>query len=65
MKLDEFLARVLSARAMCLGKDTYGMRLPEELWRQALPDAEFLVGALMFFDQIEIMRSYHEEDAGE
>ena len=63
--LDEFLARVLAARKMGLTKDTYGMRLPEELWRQTKPDAEFLVTALMFFDQIEIVRHYHEADEGE
>jgi hypothetical protein len=65
MRLDEFLARVLTARQMRLVKDTYGMRLPEELWQQAKPDAEFLVGALMFFDQVDIVRSYHEAEEGE
>ncbi len=65
MRLDEFLARCMAARKMHLTKDTYGMRLPEELWRQAMPDAEFLVGALMFFDQIDIVRHYHEAEDGE
>lgn len=65
MRLDEFLARVLAARKMGLVNDTYGMRLPEEFWRQCVPDAEFLVGALMFFDQIDIVRHYHEAEDGE
>ena len=65
MRLDEFLARALAARKMGLVDDVYGMKLPDYLWRQALPDAEFLVGALIFFDQIEIVRSYHDEDVGE
>lgn len=65
MRLDEFLARVLAARKMGLTNDTYGMKLPEELWRQAMPDAEFLVGALMFFDQIDVVRHYHEAEEGE
>ena len=65
MRLNEFLARVLAARKMGLTKDMYGMRLPDELWRQAELDAEFLVGALMFFDQIEIVRSYHEAEEGQ
>ena len=65
MRLDEFLARVLAARMLGLTEDTYGMKLPEEFWRQAMPDAEFLVGALMFFDQIEIVRHYYETEDGE
>ena len=65
MKLDEFLARVLAARKMGLIKDTYGMKLPDYLWRQALPDAEFLVTALMFFDQVDIVRRYHGAEEGE
>ena len=65
MKLDEFLARVLAARKMGLTKDPYGMKLPDELWQQAKPDADHLVIALMFFDQIDIVRRYHDEDVGE
>ena len=65
MRLDEFLARVLAARKMGLTKDPYGMKLPEELWRQAKADADHLVAALMFFDQIDIVRRYHNEDVEE
>ena len=65
MRLDEFLARVLAARMLGLTEDVYGMKLPEEFWRQAMPDAEFLVGALMFFDQIDIVHHYHEAEEGE
>ena len=65
MRLDEFLARVLAARKMGLTEDVYGMKLPDALWRQAALDAEFLVTALMFFDQIDIVRSYHEAEEDE
>lgn len=65
MRLDEFLARVLTARQMRLIKDPYGMKLPEELWLQAKPDADHLVTALMFFDQVDIVRHYHEAEEGE
>lgn len=65
MRLNEFLARALAARKMGLTEDVYGMKLPDELWRRAVLDAEFLVGALMFFDQIDIVRSYHETEEGE
>ena len=50
MRLDEFLARCLAARKMHLIKDPHGMRLPEDLWRQCMPDAEFVIGALKAFD---------------
>ena len=65
MRLDEFLARALAARKMGLAEDVYGMKLPDELWRRAALDAEFLVTALIFFDQIEIVRSYHKAEEGE
>ena len=65
MRLDEFLARCLAARKLCLVEDPYGLRLPEKLWRQATPDAEFLVNALIVFDQIEIVVTYHEAEEGE
>ena len=66
MRLDEFLARCLAARKMGLIKDPNGMRLPDDLWRQALPDAEFIVGALMAFDlQQTVSRFYEAEEEGE
>ena len=66
MRLDEFLARVLAARKMDLIEDKYGMRLPEELWRQAMPDAEFIVGALFAFDLHQTVREFYAaEDEGE
>ena len=46
---------------MGLLKDPHGSRIPEELWRQAMPDAEFIVGALIVFDQYEVVVSYHQE----
>jgi hypothetical protein len=65
MRLNEFLARCMAARKMGLAEDVYGMKLPEELWRRAVLDAEFLVGALMFFDQVDIVHRYHEAEEGE
>ncbi len=65
MRLDEFLARVLAARKMHLIKDRYGQRLPEELWRQCLPDAEFIVGALIAFDLHQTVREFYEAEDGE
>ncbi len=50
MRLDEFLARCLAARKVGLIEDKYGARIPEDLWLQAMPDAEFIVGALFAFD---------------
>ena len=66
MKLDEFLARCLAAREMELIEDKHGLRLPEYLWRQWMPDAEFIVGALIAFDLHQtIVEFYTAEDAGE
>ena len=66
MRLDEFLARVLAARKMGLINDPHGMRLPFDLWRQALPDAEFIIGALMAFDHRQtVARFYEAEEEGE
>jgi outer membrane receptor for Fe3+-dicitrate len=63
MRLDEFLARCLAARKMKRIEDPYGIRLPFEQWRQALPDAEFVVGALMAFDlQQTVTRYYADEE---
>lgn len=66
MKLDEFLARCLAARKMRLVKDPHGMKLPEELWLQAMPDAEFIVDALIAFDLHQtIVEFYSEQEEGE
>jgi hypothetical protein len=66
MKLDEFIARCLAARKMHLIKDIYGQRLPEELWRQAMPDAEFIVSALIVFDLHQTVREFYQAaDEGE
>jgi hypothetical protein len=65
MRLDEFLARCLAARKLGLIKDPNGRRIPEELWRQCLPDAEFIIGALMAFDLQEIVRGYYEGEEGD
>jgi hypothetical protein len=66
MRLNEFLARCLAARKMKLVKDPHGMKLPEELWIQALPEAEFIVGALIAFDLHQtIVEFYSEHEEGE
>jgi hypothetical protein len=62
MRLDEFLARCLAARKMKLIKDPHGMKLPEDLWRQMMPEAEFIVGALMAFDHMQTVARYYEAD---
>jgi hypothetical protein len=62
MRLVEFLARCLAARKMKLIKDPYGVRLPDELWIQAMPEAEFVLGAIQAFDLQEVVQRYHEAD---
>ena len=61
MHLDEFLARCLAARKLSLIEDPHGLRLPFDLWRQALPEAEFIISALIVFDQMEVVAAYHQE----
>jgi hypothetical protein len=66
MKLNEFLARCLAARKMRLVKDPHGMKLPEDLWVQAMPEAEFIVDALIAFDLHQtVCEFYQAEDDGE
>ena len=66
MRLNEFLARCLAARKMKLIKDPHGLRLPEELWSQAMPDAEFIVGALIAFDLHQTVHDFYvEQEDGE
>jgi hypothetical protein len=66
MRLDEFLARCMAARKMGLIEDKYGARIPEDLWRQAMPDAEFIVGALFAFDLHQtVCQFYTAGDEGE
>jgi hypothetical protein len=62
MRLVEFLARCLAARKMKLIKDPYGVQLPDELWIQAMPEAEFVLGAIQAFDFQEVVQRYHEAD---
>ena len=66
MKLDEFIARCIAARKMKLVKDPHGIRLPDDIWRQALPDAEFIVGALIAFDLHQtVVEFYTKQEDGE
>jgi hypothetical protein len=62
MRLDEFLARCLAARKMGMIEDPHGMRLPFNLWRQALPEAEFIVGALTAFDLQQTLDLFYTGD---
>lgn len=61
MTFEEFLARHLAARKMGLTNDTHGMQLPDELWRQALPDAEFVCDVIASFDLYRVVNQFHEE----
>ena len=65
MNLVEFLARCIAARKMRLIKDTRGIQLPDELWMQALPDAEFVLEAIKQYELYELVRQYHESDEDE
>jgi hypothetical protein len=66
MSLEEFLARALAARKMKLITDPQGILLPEDLWRQALPEAEFIVGAIKAYELRKTVLSFYEvEDEGE
>jgi hypothetical protein len=70
MSLEEFLARALAARKMGLIADPQGILLPEDLWSQCLPDAEFIIGALHAYELRKVVLTYYEnenenEDDGE
>jgi len=65
MKLVEFLARCLAARKMKLIKDPHGVQLPDELWMQAMSEAEFVLGAIEAFDLQEVVQRYHEAEDDE
>jgi len=62
MTFEEFLARHLAARKMGLMIDTRGMQLPDELWRQAIPDAEFICDVIASFDLYRLASPFHEEN---
>jgi hypothetical protein len=65
MTLVEFLARCLAARKMSLIKDKRGVRLPDELWMQAIPEAEFVLETIHQYELHEIIRQFHESEEGE
>jgi hypothetical protein len=66
MSLEEFLARAIAARKMHLLADPNGTLLPEDLWRQALPEAQFLIGAIDAYAlRKEVLAYYQDEDEGE
>lgn len=62
MRLDEFLASALAARKMGLTQDPHGAKLPDDLWRQCLADALFLVDALIAFDHRQTVSRFYEAD---
>ena len=67
MRLDEFLARCLAARKLGFIEDPHGSRISEKLWRKFMPDAEFIVGALIAFDHRQTVSRYYEaeDESGE
>jgi hypothetical protein len=65
-KLEEFLARALAARKMRPAKDPHGARLPDNLWRQCLPEAEFITSTILAFQlRQEVLRFYMSDEEGE
>lgn len=58
----EFVARCWAARKMGLIKDPRGVLLPDDLWRQALPDAEFLIETLQQWELFEAVARYYEAE---
>jgi hypothetical protein len=65
MTLYEFLARCLAARKMGLIKDKRGIQLPDEIWMQAIPEAEFIIGAIKQYELLEIVQRFHEDEGDE
>lgn len=53
----ETLARLIAARKMGLLKDTKGERLPDDLWQQALPDADAYLAAMDHDESLKPERS--------
>ena len=47
---------------MHLIKDKRGIQLPDEVWMQALPDAEFVLETIKQYELHEIVRQYHEDE---
>ena len=62
MRLDEFLARCLAARTLRFSRDPHGSLIAERIWRQYMPDAEFIIGALMAFDHRQIVARFYEAE---
>jgi hypothetical protein len=65
MSLEEFLARMLAARKIGLIEDPRGILLPEDLWKQSLPDAQFVLGAIQAYEIQKVVLAFHDEDEGE
>lgn len=62
MSLQEYLARVLTARKMKLIHDPNGVQLPDHLWQRRLSDAKFIVGAIETYHLYRITHNFHMED---
>jgi hypothetical protein len=62
MSLEEFLARAIAARKMHLFKDPNGTLLPEDLWRQSLPDAQFIIGAIDAYELRKEVIAFYEDE---
>jgi hypothetical protein len=66
MTLEEFLARAIAARKLHLLADPHGTLLPEDLWRQCLPEAQFLIGAIDAYElRRQVLAYYDDEEEGE
>ena len=57
----ERIARQMAADAMGLVKDPNGSRLPDDLWRQELPEAEAYVRRWIAAHQVKIDNDFMDE----
>jgi hypothetical protein len=48
----EIIARAIAAGRIALIKDKFGEKLPDDLWRQAIPHAERVIEALKWNDLV-------------
>lgn len=65
MSLEEFVARALAAKKLGLEKDVYGTKLPEDIWGQALWEAQFVIHLIHEFELRKIVEGYYKEDGDE
>ena len=61
----EFIARCWTTRKMALTQDKNGVRLPDELWKQAVPDVEFILQTIEQWELLKIASEYYDEEGEE